>query len=647
MAEKVLASKTKAQLAAEREALRAATQPTGGPERPLNTAETNPNYERDLARQRERAVENRGLAAAAEGLPGSTPGYQEAVKNLFGQRTEEVLATRPDLQILAKAKGVDARVPQPADWRDTEKEQAFVDRVGGAPQTPQEYDQMMQAVYTPDQLSAANWQPTAQVSAGAQGQMQPGQAGQIAAFDPEQLRKQGFSEQQIQQMTATGQQANQAQQQLSGTPQPTNAMLGKLQQALKMKGDVGNMPIGQSELFQQAGIPSEGVGGYAALSQSLNQRRREMGQQYDSYANLVQQVGGQMSDVYNSALDNYKVTMDRYDKGVAAIEGINEEARQNQFLLDKMTLQDKLDKDLLSFKDGLERDAAATGGVPGVGGEEGDYTYTDPETGLTKDFDPNKQTIIDGKIVDDSWMAKKFGVGQVGGHCGTWASTKSTASKVGNSWGEKRTKIDTRSSDAPPGSKLLIPLGVASGANPYGHVALKLGQVGSKIYVAESNRNGQKKISMGVYDVNELNNRYGTDWGYASGTFKPGVKDQIMSGGVVADVKRMGEAGARAGGATGGALGALGGALLGGAAGLASGLARPERTNIEKYYQSTITPSKPEGDLALTDPKSTAYTRFMELEPGEQNRIIEGEYTKQQGGDTETKSTRISIDDIQ
>jgi chemotaxis protein histidine kinase CheA len=120
-----------------------------------------------------------------------------------------------------------------------------------------------------------------------------------------------------------------------------------------------------------------------------------------------------------------------------------------------------------------------------------------------------------------------FKPGSVGGQCGTYASTLSTATKVGNSWGEKRTKIDTQTPAV--GSKLLVPLGVRDGSNPYGHVAVVLGfdpQTGN-IQVVESNRHSDGKVSIGQYNVNDLQKKYGQDWGFASGTFKPDVANKL------------------------------------------------------------------------------------------------------------------------
>lgn len=532
-AEQLLSSKTKEQIEAEAKALQGAVATTNLSERPLNNVTTNPNYAADLARQQARAQENRNLAAAADSLPGSTPEYQAAVGKLFDARTQSVLSTRPDLQTLAANKGIDMRVPAIAeDWRNRQKEQEYIKKLGGSPRTAEEYDLMMKAVYPTSVLQANNWKPTAVLSEGAAamagGSM--GQAGQIAAYNPETLKKAGFSDEQIQSLMASGNAANAAQGELNATPKPTNAQLGVLQAALKAKSGVGNQAIGTSQLFDKAGISTKGAGGYAALAQSLSQRRAEMGQTYDSYANLVQQVGGQMTDIYNAALDNYKATMGAYESQVAMIEKTNAEAREYERSLDFMYRQAELEKETETWKKELEA-KYRTGNFSDFTDENGNIGVLNKDTGEINWVNGKDNMVVGDQVVSDNWLADVFGVGSKGGQCGTWASTISTATKVGNMWSEKRTKIDKQDNPT-AGDKLLIPLGVASGTNKYGHVAtvLSYDPATRTVKVVESNKNNDEKITMGTYNLDELRKKYGDDWGFASGELKPGVQKKLAGG---------------------------------------------------------------------------------------------------------------------
>lgn len=99
--------------------------------------------------------------------------------------------------------------------------------------------------------------------------------------------------------------------------------LNTLQTALKMASDVGNQPTGESQIFQQLGLDS-----YETLMQSLRARNEEMGFKYESYSNLVKEIGTSMYadnqqkldeaklalDNYNSLRDDYKYETDRLDK---------------------------------------------------------------------------------------------------------------------------------------------------------------------------------------------------------------------------------------------------------------------------------------------------------------------------------------------
>lgn len=127
-------------------------------------------------------------------------------------------------------------------------------------------------------------------------------------------------------------------------------------------------------------------------------------------------------------------------------------------------------------------------------------------------------------------LQQVFNVGGHGGQCGTWASTISTATRVGNTWAEKRTHIDKRDNPQ-PGDKLLIPAGVKSDGAGWGHVAVVTGfdsNTGT-INIVDSNWDMKGTIRQGSFNVNDLNKKYGGDWGYASGTLRPQVMQQLQT----------------------------------------------------------------------------------------------------------------------
>lgn len=135
-----------------------------------------------------------------------------------------------------------------------------------------------------------------------------------------------------------------------------------------------------------------------------------------------------------------------------------------------------------------------------------------------------KNKSIPKGVFDDAAL----GIGKIQGWCGVYASRISTASKVGDSWAEKKTHIDKRQG-IKAGDKILIPLGVDKKGNGYGHVMVAMLDEDEEgnFPVAQSNADGRQNrgegegvATYGIYNTNELNKRYGTNWGAASGKLK-------------------------------------------------------------------------------------------------------------------------------
>ena len=126
-------------------------------------------------------------------------------------------------------------------------------------------------------------------------------------------------------------------------------------------------------------------------------------------------------------------------------------------------------------------------------------------------------------------MEKGFNVGSIGGWCGNYASTVSTAAKVADNWAGKINKV-THRDNPKPGDKLVVPLGVTDAGKDYGHVAavLSYNPETGDILVTESNKDGRQSrgegegvITMGYYNLNEMKAKYGNNFGFISGNLKP------------------------------------------------------------------------------------------------------------------------------
>jgi len=157
-------------------------------------------------------------------------------------------------------------------------------------------------------------------------------------------------------------------------------------------------------------------------------------------------------------------------------------------------------------------------GVPSYIRQSGGVNYSSPEV--------------------KSYLEDIFGVGDVGGWCGDYASTISTASKVGNTWTEKYDAITTNGLEGEPtvGDKIVLPLGVTDSDSSYGHVATVIGYNASTgdIYVVESNADGRQSRgegegvkTLGTYNLNTLREKYGSNFGFVDGELKEPYKSSV------------------------------------------------------------------------------------------------------------------------
>ncbi len=134
---------------------------------------------------------------------------------------------------------------------------------------------------------------------------------------------------------------------------------------------------------------------------------------------------------------------------------------------------------------------------------------------------------ISPQIIASPACKQVFNVGGLGGQCGTWASTISTAPKVGNTWNEKISKVDKQDNPM-PGDKILVPLaGASTDGNRPGHVAVVLGGNVPIVNVVQANMDGKGTISMGSYNMDTLNSKYGKNWGFVSGQFQPNIATKL------------------------------------------------------------------------------------------------------------------------
>jgi len=192
----------------------------------------------------------------------------------------------------------------------------------------------------------------------------------------------------------------------------------------------------------------------------------------------------------------------------------------------------------------MEEAKAKNFGKPPLYGEDGYWDYKQGELDYNKSVaEYNELTGNDGAYrasMDDVYNST-FPVGEEGGWCGVYASTISTGPAVGNMWSEKIQKV-VKQDNPTQGNKLLLPIGVQTDAGSapgeYGHVAtvLDFDNVTGNITVVESNKDGRQNrgeglgvVSIGIYNINQLQSQYGENWGFTEGELKGEYKNQIDS----------------------------------------------------------------------------------------------------------------------
>jgi hypothetical protein len=130
-------------------------------------------------------------------------------------------------------------------------------------------------------------------------------------------------------------------QELAGGNEP----LRILQEAIREKSGVKQAPIGESEIFKQAG-----VGGYGALSSSLAARKNEIQTNMVDFQNSISQMAGTYSDMAKQALSAYTQSADAYNKEVDRLQKIIDDQNDQAQAIELINHKAKVDEALLKLQ---------------------------------------------------------------------------------------------------------------------------------------------------------------------------------------------------------------------------------------------------------------------------------------------------------
>lgn len=240
---------------------------------------------------------SRAKLASDYGISGYSGTADQNLKLLSLLKGAEPVAVVPNSPAPADTTNMGSFTPR----RNVDREKAVVEKYG-VPKTPEEKSQMAKIAYKKEEID----------------QMDPLEKKQLGLdmdnliYDPKKLKEMGMKAEQIAFLKAAGESANSAAKNafpIEGNNK-SNAALRVLQDMLNTVKNVTDQPLGQSELYSKAGLPQTGTLGYAILSQSLEQRAREMDQNYQGFKKAASE-GAQDLGIL---LDSYRFARENYDK---------------------------------------------------------------------------------------------------------------------------------------------------------------------------------------------------------------------------------------------------------------------------------------------------------------------------------------------
>lgn len=278
--------------------------------------------------------------------------------------------------------------------------------------------------------------------------------------------------------------------------------LGILQNALKMKSGVGAQPLGESDIFKQAG-----VGGYGALSSSLAAHGQEMDFKYTSFANMVNQAAkfqyGENSKYAaqaKAALDQFSILQDSY--------------RYEQSRLDDIAARaEAVQNELYTYGEKLKMDAAyeaARNSTTELGGN-GQITTSQAQTIFN--------IVPTGKYSNGSQYhkgEKGWELGTNTWECGEGFNQITDGPRAGSTLAEKLAMRDLSITSPSIGNGLVLPLGEDTG-----HIETVISNNNGLIQTVSWNRNLDGQQTIQTYTIDELNSKYGKNWGFTNSTLKP------------------------------------------------------------------------------------------------------------------------------
>lgn len=128
-----------------------------------------------------------------------------------------------------------------------------------------------------------------------------------------------------------------------------SSSLDILQGAIRTRNKSADIPLGESKIFQEAGVT-----GWGALSASLAARKQELDGNFVNFQNIVSGLAGTYRDLANTALRQYKIASDNYANELARLDRYNEDIRNHGQAMELIDYSAKVNKELSLYESNLK-----------------------------------------------------------------------------------------------------------------------------------------------------------------------------------------------------------------------------------------------------------------------------------------------------
>lgn len=165
-----------------------------------------------------------------------------------------------------------------------------------------------------------------------------------------------------------------------------NTALRILQNAIQAKTRPGQQPIGESPIFQAAGLG----GSMGALSASLQSRGKEIELNTAEFRNAITNMAGTYKDLMSSALFNYQRAVNEYNTEANRLQELDKILLQHELGIRLTNLRHDLDKELKGIPTFADKVNALEEGYNIVNGE---FVKRLPNVGTSIDTHLGKGTV--------------------------------------------------------------------------------------------------------------------------------------------------------------------------------------------------------------------------------------------------------------